>query len=75
MKEVRAGPEGRDWEAGTDAEVIYENSLLACSSVPQFAFLCSPGPPTKVLEHSLSDWTTHRELSLSTTISIIYTEN
>lgn len=75
LKEVRARAEGKDREAGTDAEVIYENSLLACSCLPQLAFSCSPRPPTKELKHSPRDWTTHSELSLSTIISIIYTEN
>jgi len=46
--EVRAGAQGKNLEAGTDAETREECCLLACSSwLAQPAFLCNPEPPAQ----------------------------
>lgn len=48
MREVRAGTQGRDLEAGTEVEAIEDHCLMACSSSPaQPAFLYSLRPPAQ----------------------------
>lgn len=48
LREVRAGIQGRNLEARTEAETMKALSLLACSSwIAQSTFLDHLGPPAK----------------------------